>query len=129
MVKQVPVLGFLVAFTALVGVSVAPPARAQPASPSEIRIVTLRAVADEMYRAQPGWEAVLRRTVQTVSDIYERQFQIRLTIRDVVPWTIGPAVPVPRILARVRGEVGPGPPTCSCCSRRSAARSSSTASR
>ena len=61
-----------------------------------------------MYRAQPGWEAALRRTVQTVSDIYERQFQIRLTIRDVVPWTIGPAAPVPRILARVRGEVGPG---------------------
>ncbi len=25
-----------------------------------------------------------------------------------MPWTIGPAVPVPRILARVRGEVGPG---------------------
>ena len=107
MAKQVPVLGFLVAFAALVG-CLAPPARAQPASPSEIRIVTLRAVADEMYRAQPGWEAALRRTVQTVSDIYERQFQIRLAIRDVVPWTIGPAAPVPRILARVRGEVGPG---------------------
>ena len=109
-------LGFLVAFTALVGGFDAPSAHAQaaptppsPAQHSDIRIVTLRAVADEMYRAQPGWEATLRRTIQTVSDIYERQFQIRLTVRDVVPWTIGPAVPVPRILVRVRGEVGPGP--------------------
>ena len=103
-------LGFLVAFTALVGGFDAPPAHAQPAPAplSDVRIVTVRAVADEMYRAQPGWDAMLRRTVQTVSDIYERQFQIRLVVRDVVPWTIGPAVPVPRILARVRGEVSPG---------------------
>jgi TonB family protein len=115
MVKRAPMLGFLVAVTALVGALAARPAQAQPAagqpSPapsSEIRILTLRAVADEMYRAQPGWEAMLRRTIQTVSDIYERQFQIRLAVRDVVPWTIGQAVPVPRILGRVRGEVGPG---------------------
>lgn len=45
-------LGFLVAFAALVGCLQASPARAQPAQ--EVRIVTLRAVADEMYRAQPG---------------------------------------------------------------------------
>ena len=110
MVKQAPMLGFLVAFAVLVGGFDAPPAHAQPApaSLSDVRIVTVRAVADEMYRAQPGWDAMLRRTVQTVSDIYERQFQIRLVVRDVVPWTIGPAVPVPRILARVRGEVSPG---------------------
>jgi TonB family protein len=115
MVKQAPMLGFLVAVTALAGGLDARPARAQPASgqsspsqSSEIRVVTMRAVADEMYRAQPGWEPMLRRTIQTVSDIYERQFQIRLVIRDVVPWTIGQAVPVPRILARVRVEVAPG---------------------
>jgi TonB family protein len=110
MVKQAPMLGFLVAVTALAGALVAGPAHAQPApaQPSEIRIVTLRAVADEMYRAQPGWDAMLRRTIQTVSDIYERQFQIRLVVRDVVPWTIGQAVPVPRILARVRAEVSTG---------------------
>lgn len=114
MVKQAPMLGLLVAVTALVGALVAHPAHTQsaqpsPAPPSEIRIVTLRAVADEMYRAQPGWEAMLRRTIQTVSDIYERQFQIRLAVRDVVPWTIGQAVSVPRILSRVHAEVGPGP--------------------
>jgi TonB family protein len=116
MVKRAPMLGFLVVFTALVGALAARPAQAQPAagqpSPapsSEIRILTLRAVADEMYRAQPGWEAMLRRTIQTVSDIYERQFQIRLAVRDVVPWTIGPGVPISLILSRVRGEVPIGP--------------------
>lgn len=105
-------LGFLVAVTALAGGLDARPAPAQPtpgqSSPSqssEIRVVTMRAVADEMYRAQPGWEPMLRRTIQTVSDIYERNFQIRLVVRDVVPWTIGQAVPIPRILARVRAEV------------------------
>lgn len=67
--------------------------------------MAVRAVADEMYRAQPGWEAPLRRTVQTVSDIYERQFQIRLAVRDVGPWTIGPGVPIARIVTRARAEV------------------------
>ena len=100
-------LGFLVAFTALVGGFDAPLAHAQPASapPAEIHIVAVRAVADELYRAQPGWNAMLRRTIQTVSDIYERQFQIRLVLHDVVPWTIGQAIPIPRILGRVRAEV------------------------
>lgn len=107
---QAPILGLLVAFTALAGGLETPPAHAQPvpAQPSEIRIVTVRAVADEMYRAQPGWEAALRRTIQTVSDIYERQFRIRLTVRDVVPWTIGQTVSVSRMLARVRREVSAG---------------------
>ena len=54
----------------------------------------LRLTAEEMYRASPGWEAELRRTVKTVSDIYERNFQIRFQIQEVVPWTIGPAVPL-----------------------------------
>lgn len=110
MVKQAPTLGFLVAFTALVGGFDARLVHGQPASapPAEIRTVSVRAVADEMYRAQPGWEAMLRRTVQTVSDIYERTFQIRLVVRDVVPWTIGQGVPVSRILSRVRMEVSVG---------------------
>ena len=104
-------LGLLVAFTVLTGGLGPRPAHAQPApaQPSDVRIVTVRAVADEMYRAQPGWDAMLRRTIQTVSDIYERQFQIRLAVRDVVPWTIGPGVPISRILSRVRTEVSIGP--------------------
>ena len=104
-------LGLLVAFTVLTGGLGPRPAHAQPApaQPSDVRIVTVRAVADEMYRAQPGWDAMLRRTIQAVSDIYERQFQIRLAVRDVVPWTIGPGVPISRILSRVRAEVSIGP--------------------
>ena len=43
------------------------PALAQPA---DVRVLTLRVVAEEMYRARPGWEAELQRTVKTVSDIY-----------------------------------------------------------
>jgi len=111
MVKQAPMLGFLVAFTVLVGGVDAGLARAQPASapPAEIRTVTVRAVADEKYRAAPGWDAMLRRTIQTVSDIYERNFQIRLVVRDVVPWTIGSGVSIDRMLARVRAEVSTGP--------------------
>jgi TonB family protein len=59
------------------------PARAQPA---DVRVLTLRIVAEEMYRARPGWEAELRRTVKTVSDIYERAFQIRVVIVPVALW-------------------------------------------
>jgi len=54
-----------------------------------VRVITLRIAADESYRAQAGWEHTLRQTVRTVSDIYERQFQIRLEIGDIVPWTSG----------------------------------------
>jgi hypothetical protein len=54
------------------GVGLCPePALAQPAA---VRVLTLRVVAEEMYRARPGWDAELRRTVKTVSDIYERSF-------------------------------------------------------
>jgi len=104
-------LGFLVAITVRTGGLDPRPAHAQPApaQSSQVRIVTVRAVADELYRAQPGWNAMLRRTIQTVSDIYERQFQIRLVLHDVVPWTIGQAIPIPRILGRVRAEVAPDP--------------------
>jgi Metallo-peptidase family M12 len=78
------------------------PAWAQPA---DVRVLTLRIVAEERYRARPGWEAELRRTVKTVSDIYERAFQIRVVIQDVVPWTIGPDVPLTTILRRLHREV------------------------
>lgn len=96
-------LGLAAALLAAVAGS---PAPAQSPPPVEVvRVVTLRAVAEEKYRAQPGWEAELRRTVKTVSDIYERTFQIRFQILDVVPWTVGPAVPLDTIQRRLRQEV------------------------
>jgi len=49
----------------------------------------MRLAPDETYRAQSNWEAALRNTVQTVSAIYEKQFQIRFVIADIVPWTSG----------------------------------------
>lgn len=84
-------------------------AHAQSAQPVDVvRVVTLRAVAEEMYRARPGWEADLRRTVQTVSDIYEKAFRIRFVVREVVPWTLGPAVPTRTIFRRLSTEVPVG---------------------
>jgi hypothetical protein len=47
----------------------------------------------------------LRRTVKTVSYIYERAFPVRFAIQDVVPWTIGPGVPLATILRRLHREV------------------------
>ncbi|HWP77226.1 MAG TPA: TonB family protein [Methylomirabilota bacterium] len=79
------------------------------AQPTELRTVTLRAAPEEMYRAQINWEATLRQTVKTVSAIYEKNFQIRLVIQDIVPWTVGPSVPINRMLTRLRAEVPTGP--------------------
>ena len=89
------------------GVGLCPePVSAQPAA--EVRVLTLRVVAEEKYRARPGWEAELRRTVKTVSDIYERSFQIRFQILEVRPWTIGPAVPLKAIMNRLQSEMAIG---------------------
>ena len=78
------------------------------AQPAEIRTVTLRAAPDENYRGQPNWEAALHRMVKTVSDIYEKNFQIRLVLHDIVPWTVGPGVGAQRMLTRLRAEVPVG---------------------
>jgi tetratricopeptide (TPR) repeat protein len=56
-----------------------------------LRTVTVRVAPDETYRAQANWQATLRNTVATVSDIYEKAFQIRFVILDIVPWTAGPS--------------------------------------
>jgi hypothetical protein len=65
--------GSLVLIASVLTVGLSPrPATSQAA---EVRIVTLRAAAEENYRAQIGWEATLRRTVKTVSDIYEKNFR------------------------------------------------------
>ena len=99
-------LGLAAALVALLAALAGRVVHAQPARPVDVvRVVTLRPVAEEKYRAQPGWEAELRRTVKTVSDIYERTFQIRFQILDVVPWTVGPAVPLDTMKRRLRQEV------------------------
>jgi Flp pilus assembly protein TadD len=71
----------------------------------EIRTVTVRVAPDEAYRAQPNWEATLRAIVKMVSDIYEKNFQIRLAILDIVPWNAGASVPPERMLQKIRDDV------------------------
>jgi Flp pilus assembly protein TadD len=62
-------------------------ARAQS---GDVRTLSMRVAADDTYRTRPQWEADLRNTVQVVSDIYEKQFQLRFVILDVVPFTASP---------------------------------------
>jgi tetratricopeptide (TPR) repeat protein len=63
------------------------------AQSADLRTITMRVVPDESYRAQTNWEATLRNTVRAVSEIYERNFQLRVVILDVVPQTFGQPVP------------------------------------
>lgn len=83
-----------------------PPSAAAPAE--TVRTVAMRVASDEAYRAQPGWEASLRRTVQTVSDVWEREFRIRFEIASIVPWTSGEALSPARLLTKLAAEVPPG---------------------
>jgi Tfp pilus assembly protein PilF len=76
-----------------------------PAQPAELRTVTMRLAADDTYRAQPNWEANLRATVATVSAIYERNFQIRFVILDIVPWTTGGLTAERSLLTKLAADV------------------------
>jgi Flp pilus assembly protein TadD len=78
------------------------PVQAQPA---DLRTVTMRVAADDTYRAQPNWEANLRAIVGTVSAIYERNFQIRLVILDIVPWTTGGLTAERSLLTKLAADV------------------------
>src|SRR5882724_5739602 len=60
------------------------------AQPTDVRTITMRVAVDERYRILPDWETTLRNTVQRVSDIYERYFQVRFVILDIVDFAIGP---------------------------------------
>lgn len=98
-------VGLTLTLSALLAALVGSAAHAQPA---DVRVVTLRAVAEERYRDRPDWESDLRRTVQTVSDMYEKAFRIRFVVREVVPWTVGSAVPIRTIFRRLSSEVPVG---------------------
>ena len=82
------------------------PAQAQ--APADVRTVTMRAAPDEAYRAQPNWEAGLRTSVATVSAIYEKTFQIRFVILDIVPWTVGPTAGAERLISKLIADVPVG---------------------
>ena len=77
------------AASALVVTCIAVEHRAHAQS-ADVRTITLRVAADEGYRALPNWETALRNTVTVVSAIYEKQFQLRFVIVDIVPFTAHP---------------------------------------
>src|SRR5216117_511857 len=86
---SVPSLGARLAVSTLLVICLAVDHRAN-AQPADVRTITMRVAADESYRARTDWEAALRNTVQVVSDIYEKHFQVRFVILDIVPLTAGP---------------------------------------
>ena len=99
--------GFLAASILLAaGLGTCQPVQAQPA---DLRTVTVRLAPDEAYRAQPNWEANLRATVATVTAIYERTFQIRFVILDIVPWTAGPPAGLELPLGKLMTDIPVGP--------------------
>jgi tetratricopeptide (TPR) repeat protein len=74
------------------------------AHPDDVRTLTMRAAADEHYRALPNWEAALRGTAAKVSEIYEKRFRVRFALLDVVPFTVG-ALRAKERLTRMMADV------------------------
>lgn len=58
----------------------------QAGEPLKLRSITVRVVADNSFRAAPNWERSIHESVNAVSDIYEKNFQIRFSIVDIIPW-------------------------------------------
>ncbi|MCX5732908.1 MAG: tetratricopeptide repeat protein [candidate division NC10 bacterium] len=54
-----------------------------------MRSVAVRVAADEALRALPGWEVMVRGTVEEVAEIYSRLFQVRWMLVEIVPWSSG----------------------------------------
>ena len=80
-------------------------ARLAIAQPTDVRTITMRVAVDERYRMLPDWETTLRNTVQRVSDIYERYFQVRFVILDIVDFAIGPDASIQSRLEKLVTEV------------------------
>src|SRR5437867_10204125 len=99
----VPSLGARLAVSTLLVICLAVDHRAN-AQPADVRTITMRVAADGSYRALPDWEAALRSTVQVVSDIYEKHFQVRFVILDIVSFT-APPLGSPNRLERMIADV------------------------
>jgi len=100
-----PRTSLLTVILAVMTLSTHDPLHAQPAA---VRTVTIRVAPDETYRAQPNWEGALRSTVARISDIYEKNFQIRFVILDIVPWTAGAPGGSQRLLDQMMSAVPVG---------------------
>lgn len=76
------------------------------------RTVRIKVLGDVSFRARnPNWRDEARGLIESASDYYEREFDIRLVTQTVSAWPEKDRVPsTPELLARVKKEFG-SPPT------------------
>ncbi len=75
------------------------------------RTVRVRALADVSFRARnPSWRDEARGLIESASDYYEREFDIRLVTLSISAWPEKDRVPsTPALLARAQKEFGTQP--------------------
>jgi len=75
------------------------------------RTVRVKVLADVSFRARnPNWSSEARGLIESASDYYEREFDIRFVTRTVSAWPEKDRVPsTPELLARVKKEFGSQP--------------------
>lgn len=78
---------------------------------SQQRTVRVQVLGDVSFRARnPNWRAEARGLIESASDYYEREFDIRLVTQTVSAWPEKNRVPsTPELLARVKKEFGSSP--------------------
>jgi len=80
-------------------------------SVSTQRTVRVKVLADVSFRARnPNWSSEARGLIESASDYYEREFDIRFVTQTVSAWPEKDRVPsTPELLARVKKEFGSQP--------------------
>jgi metallopeptidase family M12-like protein len=70
------------------------------------RIVRVKVLADVPFRARnPRWVEEARGLIESASDYFEREFDIRLVTQSVSPWPESERIPsTPELLARAKKE-------------------------
>ena len=73
------------------------------------RIVRIKALADPSFRARnPRWDQELRGFIESASDYYEREFDIRLVTQATAPWPAEERIPsTANLLVKLRQEFPP----------------------
>jgi hypothetical protein len=75
-------------------------------SDSPQRIVRIKVLADVPFRTRdPRWIEEARGLIESASDYYEREFNIRLVTQSVTPWPENERIPsTPELLAKAKKE-------------------------
>ncbi len=50
------------------------------------RVIKIKVAADQIFQKRSDWEEVLRKRIQAVSDLYEKNFDIRFALTTMVPF-------------------------------------------